>query len=252
MISKNQIKLIRSLEHKKYRLQHNLFVAEGTKTVGDMLGHFNCHGIIATNEWINQNGNTMPMNVRVDEIDDQTLRKVSFLEHPQQVLAIFEIPSYEMPTMPDPNSLVLALDGVQNPGNLGTIIRLADWFGIKDIVCSIGTVDAYNPKTVQAAMGSLSRVRMHYLDLQKLLLNVRGDIPIYGTFLNGDNIYSTDFTPHGVLVMGNEGQGISPAIEAIVSKRLTIPNFNSGPDAADSLNVAVATAILCSEFRRRI
>lgn len=251
MITKNEIKMIRSLEHKKYRVMFNCFVAEGTKTVGDMLGHFKCSRIVATKAWFDQNDD-LPSDIKLNEVDNDTLRRISSLEHPQQVLALFEIPEYpEIPTPDSDNTIILALDGVQNPGNLGTIIRIADWFGIKDIVCSHGTVDVYNPKVVQAAMGSMARVRVHYTDLSNYLWIIDKEIPIYGTFLDGEDVYTSNINPAGVIIMGNEGQGISPEIASLVTQKLTIPNFNSGSDGADSLNVAVATAIMASEFRRR-
>jgi len=144
----------------------------------------------------------------------------------------------------------LALDGIQDPGNLGTIIRIADWFGIPDIICSHDTVEVYNPKVVQATMGALSRVRVHSLDLSECMKQVE-ELPVYGTFLDGVNIYKQPLTSYGLIVMGNEGNGITPAVEQYISQRLFIPNFPQGKPTSESLNVAVATAIVCGEFRRR-
>jgi TrmH family RNA methyltransferase len=148
--------------------------------------------------------------------------------------------------------LCLALDNVQDPGNLGTIIRIADWFGIKNIFCSIGTADAYNPKTVQATMGAIGRVRVHYLDLPRYIASLNGKAPIYGTFLDGENIYKKELRNKGIIIMGNEGNGISNECSALVNERLFIPNYPAGCETSESLNVSVATAIICSEFRRRI
>lgn len=250
MFSKSRIKLIRSLEKKKYRNEHGLFVVEGPKNVADMILSFHCTYIAATNEWVIQNGNILQDVDEFDIINAEDLRKVSFQEHPQKVIALFEIPSRDFKLSILEKSLCLALDNVQNPGNLGTIIRIADWFGISDIICSLNTADAYNPKTVQAAMGSLARVNVHYLDLKQMLSEMDKEIPVYGTFLNGDNIYETPLSHNGVIIMGNEGNGISADVEPFISHRITIPNFNSATTKADSLNVAVATAITCSEFRR--
>ena len=150
------------------------------------------------------------------------------------------------------NELILALDAVQDPGNLGTIIRIADWFGIKNIICSQGTVDVYNTKTIQSTMGALARVRIHYVNLKEVLdICSRNDYPIYGTFLDGSSIYNAKLTNYGIIVMGNEGNGISDEIEKVISDKLLIPSYPVGELTSESLNVAVATAIVCSEFRRR-
>ena len=237
MISKNQIKFVRQLEQKKYRKKEGLFVAEGPKVVGDLLrAGFNTQEIYATKEW-NSNGK------RVQEVTDEELRKVSFLQHPQQVLALFEIPSAKLSS---DSALSLALDDVQDPGNLGTIIRIADWFGISTIYCSENTVDAWSPKVVQATMGSIARVNIVYTDLKELIQNAT--VPVYGTLLDGQNIYTQELSQDGIIVMGNEGNGISQAMRPLINRKLLIPQFHEGPE---SLNVAIATAITCSEFRRR-
>ncbi len=155
----------------------------------------------------------------------------------------------ELPSLAD--KLTLVLDGVQDPGNLGTIIRIADWFGIEDIICSKDTVDVYNPKVVQATMGSIARVRVSYMDLKQLFEVLPPTLPVYGTLLEGNNMYSEQLSHNGIIIMGNEGKGISPQIRQFISKGLRIPNYPEGRDTADSLNVAVATAIICAEFRRR-
>lgn len=237
MISKNQIKFVHQLEQKKYRKKEGLFVAEGPKVVGDLLrAGFNAQEIYATKEW-NNNG------MHAQEVTDEELRKVSFLQHPQQVLALFEIPSAKLSS---DSALSLALDDVQDPGNLGTIIRIADWFGISTIYCSENTVDAWSPKVVQATMGSIARVNIVYTDLKELIQNAT--VPVYGTLLDGQNIYTQELSQDGIIVMGNEGNGISQAIRPLINRKLLIPQFHEGPE---SLNVAIATAITCSEFRRR-
>jgi rRNA methylases len=237
MVSKNQQKLIRQLEMKKYRQREGLFVAEGPKVVGDLLkAGFRARLLFSTTE-----------QAGAETVTEDELRRISFLQHPQQMLAVFPLPE---PTVEQPQEgrLYLALDGVQDPGNLGTIIRLADWFGIDAIYCSEDTADAWAPKVVQATMGSIARVKVVYTNLKKLLDATT--LPVYGTLLDGDNIYREPLSTEGIIVMGNEGNGISADIRQKVTRRLLIPSFRQG-DTAESLNVAIATAITCSEFRRR-
>ena len=244
MISKNQLKYIRQLEQKKYRRREGLFVAEGTKVVGDLLQRYRPEAVFATADW------QAPAGITSQLVTDDELRRISFLQHPQQVLALFPLPSVNSLPSSVNSELSLALDGVQDPGNLGTIIRIADWFGISTIICSEDTVDAWNPKVVQATMGSIARVNIIYNNLPEFLDSLPADFPVYGTFLDGDNIYTQELTREGLIIMGNEGNGISDAVRAKVNRRLLIPDFHQG-ETADSLNVAIATAITCSEFRRR-
>lgn len=248
MISKNGIKFIKSLEQKKVRKREQLFVAEGPKVVDDLIKTVTPTCILALAKWY-QSRQIIPRQEDAI-VTEEELQKISFLQHPQQVLAVFPIPT--CPANDDfSNGLFLALDDVQDPGNLGTIIRIADWFGIKTIICSHGTADAFNPKVIQATMGSIARVKLFYTKLPTFFEHIPHTTPIYGTFLNGNNIYSEPLDPNGIIIMGNEGNGISPEIERFVNKRLLIPNFSFGTTKADSLNVAIATAITCSEFRRR-
>ena len=247
MISKNKIKYIRSLELKKNRNKERKFVAEGFKVVDDLLALQPADLIVATQEWLH--GKHFADQTEVIEVTEEELKKVSFLQHPQQVLAVFRQATsgdYSINT----SELSLALDGVQDPGNLGTIIRIADWFGITHIYCSQDTADVYNPKVVQATMGSIARVKVEYGNLLALVESLPADVPVYGTLLDGDNIYQQQLENRGLIVMGNEGKGISPALAKKVNRRLLIPNFPEGRATADSLNVAIATAITCSEFRR--
>lgn len=252
MISKNQIKYIHQLELKKFRKQEGLFIAEGHKVVGDLLrAGFKPRQIFAVQDWITDNSSQLSvLDSLLSEVNLEELTRLSLLQHPQQVLALFPIP-YEQ-TIPSPkNALSILLDNVQDPGNLGTIIRIADWFGIDTIYCSLGTVDAWNPKVVQATMGSIARVHIKYVDPQLLFDSLPDKFPVYGTFLDGDNIYTQQLSQQGIIVMGNEGNGISDAVRSRVTHKLLIPDFHKG-DTADSLNVAIATAITCSEFRRRM
>ena len=247
MIGKNTIKWVHSLEMKKNRKREGLFVAEGPKVVGDLLSRFRLHSVFATDEWTG--GDSIGAEVRRHTVDDDELRRLSFLQHPQQVMAVFEMNKEEKVEV-DADRLTIMLDGVQDPGNLGTIIRIADWFGIDSIICSPDTADAYNPKVVQATMGSLGRVSVTYSPLVPLLSSLPADMPIYGTLLDGKDIYQKELTRHGVIIMGNEGNGISDEVRAMVTHPLLIPRFRQG-ESAESLNVAVATAITCSEFCRR-
>ena len=249
MLSKNKIKYIHSLEQKKYRKEEKAFLAEGSKLVGDLSGHFHCYFVAGTKQWLENNPN-FPAD-EVVEVTREELSKGSLLKTPKDVLAIYEIPSYPFPKDAAKNSLCLALDDVQDPGNLGTIIRIADWFGIEHIFCSNGTVDAFNPKTVQATMGALARIKLHYCNLSELIESL-GDTPIFGTFLDGTDMYKEDLSTNGLIVMGNEGNGISPEIARKINRKILIPNFPKGCETSESLNVAVATAIVCSEFRRRM
>ena len=247
MISKAKTKLIRSLDQKKYREIENAFVAEGPKIVGDLLETRHAKLLIATQDWLE--GKSFPEETEVVTATDEELRKVSFLRHPQQVLGVFPLPLPKSEDRPN-GKLSLMLDNVQDPGNLGTIIRIADWFGIETIYCSMDTADAYNPKVVQATMGSIARVNVVYRELTTMLDSLPKDFPVYGTLLNGDNIYQQTLSEEGIIVMGNEGKGISPIIAQRVTHRLLIPSYPPGRPTAESLNVAIATAITCSEFRR--
>lgn len=231
MLSKNKLKLLRSLETKKGRGRHDLFLAEGPKVVGDLIkAGFQAEEIIT---------------------DPTDVAKVSLLQHPQGVVGVFCLPGGAQDGAIATDRLTLALDGVQDPGNLGTIIRVADWFGITDLYCSRDTADCWNPKVVQASMGSIARVSVHYLDLVEAVGSLPGSFPVYGTLLSGSSIYDSRLSPEGLVIMGNEGSGISEDVRRLVNHQLLIPSYPLGRKTADSLNVAVATAIVCSEFRRR-
>ena len=308
-ISKNLQKLIRSLETKKGRRKEGLFVAEGPKVVGDLMAVTAPVRLIATAEWfaifaattascvmswpssgwmicifffvagMSKSSGFLKEVEKWFGVTEDELRKVSFLQHPQQVMGLFamepntsedhsflnDVATNEdrLPVSEAANraprtsflvprdNLHLALDGVQDPGNLGTIIRIADWFGIEHIFCSPDTADVYNPKVVQATMGSIARVHIHYLPLPDLFASLPEGTPVYCTFLDGENLYEQTLSPGGIIVMGNEGNGISPEVARHINRRLLIPNYPPGRETADSLNVAIATAITCAEFRRR-
>ncbi|MPT34969.1 MAG: RNA methyltransferase [Flavobacterium sp.] len=240
MVSKNQIKLITSLQQKKYRKQHELFFAEGIKVIQELLNsNFELYHLFSVEAIFD----SLPQN-KVTLISEAELKKISALTTPNTCLALFRIPE-EKPI--GETGLILALDDIRDPGNLGTILRLSDWFGISDVVCSNETVDIYNPKVVQATMGSISRVNVIYTDLEAFLDQTK--LPVFGTFMDGANIYEQKLPENGIIVMGNEANGISESIEKRTTERLSIPRFGN-LQLTESLNVATATAIILSEFKR--
>ncbi len=256
MISKSKIRLVRSLGQNRTRKERRLFVAEGHKLVDDLLPAFDCDFLAARREWLDTRQEAVEklarMGCEIQEVSAGELQKASLQKNPQDVLAVFrQRPDEGVPEHVLKERLCLGLDGVQDPGNLGTIVRIADWFGIEHVFCSPDTADLYNPKTVQATMGAMARVRVHRLSLADLLRTADAGTPVYGTFLDGDDLYGTELSPNGLIVMGNEGKGISRDIASLVSRKLYIPNYPPGRDTSESLNVAVATAVVCAEFRRR-
>lgn len=240
MLSKNRIKFLNSLQKKKFRLQHRLFIAEGIKVIKEFLkSPYVLETLYTTTDVF-----MLPAE-KVEFISTYELKKITSLTTPQVALAIFRMP-VEVSKINEPFSI--GLDGVRDPGNLGTIIRLCDWFGIKNLVCSSDTVDCYNPKVVQASMGSLARINVDYVDLPTYLGAYKG--PIYGAFMDGDSIYDKGFSlPNGILVLGNEANGISAEVEKLVNQRKSIPQFGKYHET-ESLNVATASAIFLSEYRR--
>jgi len=248
MLSKNKIKFIRSLEKKKYRNETACFLAEGNKLVSDIFPFFKCECLIAKTSWLATQGDVFANELIIAE--ENEIEKASLLKTPQDVLAVFRQPHYDLDKESLKNELSLVLDGIQDPGNLGTIIRLADWFGIRRVVCSENSADVYNPKTVQATMGAIARVQVFYVSLPDWLNDITG-IPVYGAFLEGNNIYTEKLSSSGLIIMGNEGKGISSFVEKRITKKLYIPNYPPETESSESLNVAMATAIICSEFRRR-
>lgn len=248
MISKATIKKIHALDMRKFRRNERLFVAEGPKLVDELCATMKPVYIAALPEWISEKAKIVS-GTEYDIVTPDELQRASLQKNPQQVIALFPIPEHRFCTEQLKNELVLMLDGVQDPGNLGTIARIADWFGIRNIICSTETADIYNPKAVQATMGALARVKFHYTDLLQLLSQYDG--PVYGTFLDGENIYGQELSENGIIVMGNEGKGISQGVGEMINRRLYIPNYPIGTQTTESLNVAIATSIVCAEFRRR-
>jgi len=259
VITKQNIKSVHSLQLKKFRDESCSFVAESPKVVSDLLALMPCRRLYATEDFLA----THPKDSwkRVDDlqvVSHSELERLSKQKSPRGAVAVFEKPDSlgndaETLSLIAKSELCLALDDVQDPGNLGTIVRVADWFGIAHIFASPHTADVFSPKVVQATMGAVGRVRLHYVSLPDLLRSVREQAPVYGTFLDGENLFhaSLPSVSCGVIVMGNEGAGISPKVEKAVTRRLLVPNYPLGRQASESLNVAVATAVVCAEFRRR-
>jgi len=240
MVSKNQIKLITSLLQKKYRKQEQLFIAEGKKVIEELIdSKFELEHVFCTSEQLFEAHRS-----KKTIVSDANLKKISALKTPNDCLALFKIPT-EVSIHNE--GLVVALDDVRDPGNLGTIIRLCDWFGISQIVCSTECVDVYNPKVVQATMGSIGRVSVAYIDLEAYL--AKANVPVFGTFMEGDNIYKKQLPQEGIIVLGNEANGISVEIEQYITQKIAIPRFGN-LQLTESLNVATATAIVLSEFKR--
>lgn len=251
MLSKNKIKLIQSLDRKKNRDALNLFLAEGNKMVEEAIrSKLEVETIVCTDSFLSQHPEAGERAAEVIVTDADTIRKASLLQNPQESIAIVKKPAAQA-IKTDKSKLIIALDFIQDPGNLGTILRIADWFGIESIVCSENTVDIYNPKVVQASMGAIFRTNVLYCDLEAFISkNIEAEIPVYGTFLEGANIYQEKLSSNGILVMGNEGNGISEPIAKLISRKISIPSFATGA-GSESLNVAIAAAICCSEFKRR-
>ena len=254
MLSKPKSLLIRSLEHKKYRVQHGLFVVEGDKTVREILdSSLTAKYVLAKATWIKRLPDFLRAKAHeIIEINDKELSQISFMKTPNQAMAVVQIPDNQFDLDEITGGLSLYLDEVQDPGNLGTIIRIADWFGIGHVLCGKGCADPFNPKTVQSTMGAIIRVKTHQVDESffRLLKTHRPDFPVFGAFLNGENLYNAPLTSKAVIVMGNESKGISDAVTQYVTRRLLIPSYPPGEPTSESLNVATAAAIVCSEFRR--
>jgi TrmH family RNA methyltransferase len=239
-ISKNQLKLITSLSQKKYRQKHHLFIAEGIKVVNELLSSsFEVEMVFCTEEF-----NTAITDHKITRISETELKKISTLKSPNKVLSLFKIP---LEKTIENTGLIVALDAINDPGNLGTIIRLCDWFGISQLVCSRDTADCYNQKVVQASMGSLTRISIHYTDLEDYLSAT--NLPTFIADMDGENVYKTVLPKEGILILGNEANGVSKEVKKQIQHKISIPRFGKTQET-ESLNVATATAILLSEFKR--
>jgi TrmH family RNA methyltransferase len=258
MISSAQSKLIRSLRQKKFRDQHQLFLVEGEKMVLELIAddaenQFLIKEIFATEEWIEREGTFLDaQKARICEATMAEIKKVSNLVTPQPVIALVSRPGYHFDAENLLNIPVLAFESIRDPGNLGTIIRTADWFGIRQIVCTPDSTDLFNPKVVQSTMGAIARVQVHYLEIETLLnsLALKGKT-IFGTFLNGENIYQTSLGTDPLILFGNESHGLTNRFNPFVHQRIAIPSFSAQGKGSESLNVASSVAVVCSELRRR-
>jgi RNA methyltransferase, TrmH family len=267
MLSNSQVKHINALKIKKYRDEYKEFIAEGNTLVTDLIkSSYEIAGVYALSEWITGNLDVVRhKNIPVYEADPADMERITSLSSPSPVLAIVKIPpgmvagldsaAYGSPEQNIPGlfeELSVMLEGISDPGNMGTLLRIADWFGIRNVICSENCVELYNPKVVQASMGSVARVSVFYTDLSRFLENIKGRLPVYGTFLQGDSIYSIQLENKGIILIGSEAHGISDPLSCFVTGRLYIPSFGSTDNGkAESLNAAVATAVVISEFRRR-
>jgi len=245
MLSKSHISLLQSLQHKKFRREHGFFLVEGYKAVSEFVNSPYQVETVYYTPAIAPKVLKLSQKINFQEISSGILEKISALKTPANILAVIKIPQWPILNYNMLNKkFSLMLDGIQDPGNMGAIIRTADWFGIEHIICSEDSVDVYNPKVVQATMGSLARVNVHYTDLPAVLSQIK--LPVFGALLDGENIYHTNFGPEGLIVLGNEGNGLSPEVKQLINKAVTIPRTGH----AESLNVAIATAIFCSEINR--
>ena len=247
MLSKSQISFIKSLHQKKYRKEHGIFLIEGIKSIEEFIqSNYQVHSIYYLAQYQSLLS-ALPANIKLFEVNNAELDKISTLQAPQGILALVHLPK---PVVLNPaslkNAFTLVLDGIQDPGNMGTIIRTADWFGFKQLICSLNCVEVYNPKTVQATMGSLSRINIFYEDLPEVLKNTR--LPVFGAVLDGKSMYKTDWGKEGLVILGNEGQGISPEVMKLITHPVTIPRMGN----AESLNVAISAAILCADISRNL
>lgn len=255
MLSKNQVKYINSLKIKKFRHEQGVFIIEGEKSVSELLNSsLTITGIFALPRWIEENIRLLETKeVKYTVIDEEILARISDLSTPNKVLALARIPKPQL--VPEVfSNYLLVLDNIKDPGNMGTIIRTADWFGIKQIICSPGCVDAYNPKAVQASMGSLTRVNIHYTDLVKFIKGKPENTPVYGALLVGESILRTSFDKQGIIIIGSESHGISPEILPLITHAVHIPSFshNEAITRTESLNASIANAIICYEMSKQL
>lgn len=252
-LSKNKLREIAALKQRKTREEQQLFTVEGEKLAQEILQSdwkINC--ICALPEWISKNELLLKKTTDIYEITEDQLHKISNLATPNKILIVAVMPSKQKNETPPDNELSLFLDGIQDPGNLGTIIRLADWFGIGTIACTPDTVEVYNPKVIQSTMGAFLRIKTIYVDPKEWLHNAKKlNLNIFGTFLGGTNLYQENLPAKGIIIMGNESKGISKEMEVLTDKKITIPSFPPERQGSESLNVAIAASIVCAEFRRQ-
>ena len=251
MISIQTIKRVKSLQQKKFREEEHCFVAETPKIVEEILNSaWPVEAVYGLKSWIDANWKRFARHT-LEEVSPKELERISGLQTPNQVLAVVKKPNISLDLETVFSDTCLMLDDIRDPGNLGTILRIADWFGIKNVVCSDESVEYTNPKCIQASMGSFLRVSVHYGGLAQFLSDKNVDVPIYGSFMEGENIYQTELSSKACMVIGNEAHGISKSLEPLITKKIHIPSFSNEPNHAESLNASIATAIFCSELKRR-
>jgi len=254
MLSKNRIKHISSLKIKKYRELHGEFIAEGTKLVTELLNSkYKAISLFGLKEWLLENKLPADTDVEVVEVTESEMERISSLSSPSPCLLTLKTNNFPFDPSLAKSELVLMLDEIKDPGNLGTIIRSADWFGFRNIICSPNTVDLYNPKTIQSTMGSIARVNIYYQELTEILDQLKGKISIYGSLLDGENILNKKLANSGIIVIGNESNGISEKVRSYINEKIFIPSYHLNPeyDKPESLNASIANAIICYEFRRK-
>ena len=254
MLTNNKIKLIKSLDRKKSRTESGCFVVEGEKMVRELLqSRFETVEVFAVQPYIDELPATLKRKAEISAVSERDLERISFLKTPNKAVALAKLPDNQNIDSTVLTGLNIALDNIQDPGNLGTIIRTAAWFGIRNVFCSTDTVDVYNPKVVQSTMGAIFKVNVTYGSLTELAATARkASVPLFGTRLDGENLYQTSLPENAIVVMGNESKGLSPEISALMDSNLKIPSYAPPTSDMESLNVAVATAIVCAEFRRRM
>lgn len=251
-ISSSTRKTVALLDKVKHRRELGIFKVEGTKCVLDTLGNFDCRCLIATDAWLEIHQDYIPIDTVIFTASADDMQRITHLSTAPEVVAVYSLPQYEFTPNILHSGITIALDGIQDPGNLGTILRLADWFGIYDIICSTNTVDVFNSKCIMATMGAISRVRVHYCNLSERLNSIGNcRVDIYGTFMSGENIFDAELSEPAIIIFGNEGNGISDNVAATVNRRITIPSFANGSSGSESLNVAMAASITISQFRCR-
>lgn len=252
MLSKSRISHIRSLHQKKFREESRTFIAEGSKLVNEFLGSdFRVQAVYATDDWLKRHGDRSSAAEETNGVTAEELSRITALSTASDVLAVIHMPDHRPDLAAISKTYSILLDGIRDPGNLGTILRIADWFGIAHVICSPDSAEVWNPKTVQASMGSVIRVNTYEMEPASFLRSLPGNIPVYGTYLDGNSIYEEQFGDKGVLVIGNEASGIRPETAERVTKKITIPSFAPAGKGAESLNAAIAAAICCSEIRRK-
>lgn len=253
MLTNNKIKLIKSLDQKKARKENGCFVVEGEKMVKELLqSRFETIEVFAVQSYIDELPAELTKNVEISVVSEKDLDRLTHLKTANKAIALAKLPDKKEESASAQNGISIALENIQDPGNLGTIVRTMAWFGIKDVFCTPDTVDVYNPKVIQSTMGAIFKVNVHYCDLSELAKSAKQKgITLYGTRLDGENIYQSRLSKNAIIVMGNESKGMSAELSALMDRNIKIPSYAPPTDEMESLNVSIATAIVCAEFKRQ-